>query len=145
MSLADMRLKVTPTKWRLTMLELNSEILDSSKAVAVNSIAKDCFRKFEDTLALWQAVISDFLLVMDFRAQLLTERAISYDARRSSATPLPLCIRDQRGAPPVVVWLAPMPAKEAGHGKVRNVQPRRRGGGPQRQQLGTWKQFRLRQ
>ena len=129
-SLADMRLKVTRAKWRLTMLELSSEILDSPKAVTDNSLAADSFRKLEDTLALWQAVISNFFSVMDFRARSLTDRLFSYDVRRPSATPLPLCIRDQRGAPPVAVWLAPMPAKEAGRGKARSVRPRRRGEGP---------------
>ena len=79
-----------------------------------------------------QEVISDFLSLMDVRTRLQTDWPISHDVCRASANPLPLCIIDKGGAPPAVVWLAPAlpPAKEAGHGKVRNVRPRRRGEGP---------------
>jgi hypothetical protein len=104
---ADMRLmkKGPSTRWRLCMLELNSHILDSSKKVTIQ-----CLNNSNDQLqAMRRALVEDLRAMMAHRALLLPTQPISNSRARAAETLLPAEVRDARGAPPVVVWLAPAP------------------------------------
>ena len=105
---AEMRLmkKGPPIRWRLCMLELNSDILDSSKKVVIQS---DCLNGTEYQ-GLWWKFIEAVVEMMHHRAVLLANRPISSNRARAAETLLPAEVQDPRGAPPVVVWLAPAPA-----------------------------------
>jgi hypothetical protein len=112
------------------MLELNTDILDSSKKVTVNSICSSGPKKSgEETRASWKAAIADLMSIMEFRAIVLKDRPISKDPARLAAAPLPAECRDTRGAPPEVVWLAPvLPPRRQQGGDAREgrvVRPRR--------------------
>ena len=102
---ADRRLmKKPPIRWRLCMLELNSDILDSSKKVTIQSAGLNN----SESQAMWQAFVEDLLTMMDHRALLLANRPISSNRARAAETLLPAEVQDAWGAPPVVVWLAPV-------------------------------------
>ena len=58
---------------------------------------------------MWRALIEDLLTMMHHRALLLANRPISSNRARAAETLLPAEVQDARGAPPVVVWLAPAP------------------------------------
>ena len=105
---ADMRLmkKGPPIRWRLCMLELNSDILDSSKKVTIQCLNNS---NDQESQAMWRALIEDLLTMMHHRALLLANRPISSNRARAAETLLPAEVQDARGAPPVVVWLAPAP------------------------------------
>ena len=88
------------------MLELNSDILDSSKKVAIQSDGLNG----TEYQGLWWEFIADVVKMMHHRAVLLANRPISSNRARAAETLLPAEVQDPRGAPPVVVWLAPAPA-----------------------------------
>ena len=92
------------------MLELNSDILDSSKKVTIQSVGLNVNSNDKAYQAMWRALIEDLVKMMDHRALLLANRPISSNRARAAETLLPAEVQDPRGAPPVVVWLAPAPA-----------------------------------
>ena len=88
------------------MLELNSDILDSSKKVTIQSAGLN--NSESQAMWQWQAFVEDLLTMMDHRALLLANRPISSNRARAAETLLPAEVQDAWGAPPVVVWLAPV-------------------------------------
>ena len=137
-----------PSTWRVCMLELNSDILDSSKKVTIMSVAAVNAPKTSETEASWTEVIDDLVKIMEDRATLLAHRPISKDPARAAASPLPPEVQDAMGAPPVVVWMAPVWPKEqsvqsAGgqRGQEARAVRRRHGSWPEQTQLsGTGRQ-----
>jgi hypothetical protein len=87
------------------VLELNSDILDSSKKVTIQCLNSS---NDQESHAMWRALIEDLLTMMDHRALLLANRPISSNRARAAETILPAEVQDAWGAPPVVVWLAPV-------------------------------------
>ena len=105
--------KAPPARWRLVMMEMNSDILDSSKKISIGSVCTSPSPKSEETRNTWLAVLEAFLFIMEMKSQVLEGRPFSSDPARATASPLPsACIDKVFNAPPVVVWLAPEPKKE---------------------------------
>jgi hypothetical protein len=93
------------------MLELNSDILDASKKVVLGSLSAG--KQTQETRIMWVEVCKDLARIMDLRSQVLQGRPISKHPELVNKAPLPPGLQDDWGAPPVVMWCAPLYAKQA--------------------------------
>ena len=116
--LADVKMKTTPDMWRMTMVELNSDLLDASKKILLNSVNSAGSQKSDETKKTWHTALHDLLSIMEHRAQLLANRPFSRRAGLAEVT-LPAQCQDSHGAPPVVVWVAPFAAPKPPERVVR--------------------------
>ena len=116
--LAEMRMKAMPDMWRMTMVELNSDLLDASKKILLNSVNSAGSQKSDEAQMTWHAALRDLLGIMGYRSKLLANRPFSRRAGLAEVT-LPAQCQDSHGAPPVVVWVAPFAAPEAPERVVR--------------------------
>ena len=103
--------KGPPSGWRLQMLELSSDILDASKKVVLGQLCAG--QQTDESMVMWAEALQDLARFMALRSMVLAGRPISKDSRRVENAPLPPQLVDDRGAPPVVMWFAPLPAKQA--------------------------------
>ena len=94
---AAVRVKKLPTAWRVCTLELNSDILDSSKKVTIMSVAAANAPKTEATEAKWKEAIADLVAIMVVRAMLLANRPTSTVPDRAADAPLPKDVSGQPG------------------------------------------------
>ena len=116
--LADVKMKTTPDMWRMTMVELNSDLLDASKKILLNSVNSAGSQKSDEAKMTWHTALHDLLSIMEHRAQLLANRPFSRRAGLAEVT-LPAQCQDSHGAPPVVVWVAPFAAPKPPERVVR--------------------------
>jgi hypothetical protein len=103
--------KAAPAGWKVHMLELNSDILDASKKVVLGSLTAG--RQTEESRVQWREVLRDLGRFMVLRSKVLAWRPISKNPQKVKKAPLPPGLQDDWGAPPVVMWCAPLNAKQA--------------------------------
>jgi hypothetical protein len=106
--------KAAPAGWKVHMLELNSDILDASKKVVLGSLtAGRQTAPTEESRVQWLEVLRDLGRFMELRSKVLAWRPISKNPQKVKKAPLPPGLQDDWGAPPVVMWCAPLNAKQA--------------------------------
>jgi hypothetical protein len=103
--------KAAPARWKVHMLELNSDILDASKKVVLGSLCAG--KQTEETRVLWGEVLRDLARFVELRSKVLAGRPISKNPQKVKKAPLPPRLQDDWDAPPVVMWCAPLNAKQA--------------------------------
>ena len=67
--------------------------------------------KTEETRQMWMTTVGELRELMEHRAKLLIWHAL-IKHENLKTVPLPHRIEDEYGAPPVVVWLEPLPLEK---------------------------------